>query len=177
VRVNEDGREELVSLDPIAPKSEIEIEASAAADAENPPITPERRKRLLRVPRVKTLRRALGLTQEEFANRYAIAIGTLRDWEQGRTEPDQAAQAYLNLIAHDPAGAARPALLAETNSTMKRAPGFHLGQRVYPKAAPSLHGFIIEVRQSPGGGLCYKVFHSAELVREYDEEQLAATWA
>jgi putative transcriptional regulator len=40
-----------------------------------------------RVPRVKTLRRALGLTQEEFAARFEIPLGTLRDWEQGRTEP------------------------------------------------------------------------------------------
>ena len=54
------------------------------------------------VPRVKTLRRALGLTQEEFAAYYRIPLGTLRDWEQGRTEPDQPARAYLTVIAHDP---------------------------------------------------------------------------
>ena len=60
-----------------------------------------------RVPRVKTLRRALALTQEEFTKRYDIPIGTLRDWEQGRTEPDQAARAYLNLIAQDPVAASR----------------------------------------------------------------------
>jgi len=51
---------------------------------------------------VKTLRRALGLTQEELAKRYDIPIGTLRDWEQGRTEPDQPVRAYLTVIAHDP---------------------------------------------------------------------------
>jgi putative transcriptional regulator len=55
-----------------------------------------------RVPRVKTLRRALGLTQEQFATRYHIPVGTLRDWEQGRSEPDQPAQAYLHVIARDP---------------------------------------------------------------------------
>src|SRR6516225_6283283 len=108
VRVNKDGREEPIPVSPFSPKTEAEIEASAAADAENPPITSERRRQLRRVPRIKTLRRALGLTQEEFANRYAIPIGTLRDWEQGRTESDQAAQAYLNLIARDPSAAARP---------------------------------------------------------------------
>jgi putative transcriptional regulator len=26
----------------------------------------------------------------------------LRDWEQGRTEPDQPARAYLKVIAYDP---------------------------------------------------------------------------
>jgi putative transcriptional regulator len=57
-----------------------------------------------RVPRVKTLRRALGITQEEFALRYQIPIGTLRDWEQGRCEPDQPTRAYLRVIASDPKG-------------------------------------------------------------------------
>ena len=55
-----------------------------------------------RVPRTKTLRRALGLTQEEFSTRFHIPIGTLRDWEQGRAEPDQAARAYLTVIASAP---------------------------------------------------------------------------
>jgi putative transcriptional regulator len=54
------------------------------------------------VPGVKTLRRALGLTQEEFAARYRIPVGTLRDWEQGRTEPDQPARAYIKVIASNP---------------------------------------------------------------------------
>jgi putative transcriptional regulator len=51
---------------------------------------------------LRTLRRALGLTQEEFALRYRIPLGTLRDWEQGRTQPDQPARAYLAVIARDP---------------------------------------------------------------------------
>jgi len=52
--------------------------------------------------RVKTLRRALALTPEEFAARFRIPLGTLRDWEQGRSEPDQPAKAYLTVIARDP---------------------------------------------------------------------------
>jgi len=59
------------------------------------------------VPRAKTLRRALGLTQEEFAARFQIPIGTLRDWEQGRAEPDQPARAYLKVIAADAAAVQR----------------------------------------------------------------------
>ena len=54
-----------------------------------------------RVPQVKVIRRALELTQEEFAVRYHIPIGTLRDWEQVRSKPDQTSQAYLTLIARD----------------------------------------------------------------------------
>jgi len=57
---------------------------------------------LKRVPRVKVMRRALKLTQEEFAARFRIPLGTLRDWEQGKTEPDQAARAYLRVIARNP---------------------------------------------------------------------------
>ena len=55
-----------------------------------------------RAPRIRTLRRALSLTQEQFAARYHIPLGTLRDWEQGRSIPDQPARAYLTVIARDP---------------------------------------------------------------------------
>ena len=44
----------------------------------------------------------LGFGQEEFSARYHIPLGTLRDWEQGRAEPDQPTRAYLTLIARDP---------------------------------------------------------------------------
>jgi putative transcriptional regulator len=77
-----------------------------AYDPDNVPRTKADFARMNRVPRVKTLRRALMLTQEEFAARYHIPIGTLRDWEQGRTEPDAPAKAFLKLIALDPEGAA-----------------------------------------------------------------------
>jgi putative transcriptional regulator len=81
---------------------EDEINAAALSDPDNPPRTPEREKHLKRVPRVKVMRRALHLTQEEFAARFRIPLGTLRDWEQGKTEPDQAARAYLTVIARNP---------------------------------------------------------------------------
>src|SRR6266567_1094270 len=50
----------------------------------------------------RRLRDRLGLTQEEFASRYRIPVGTLRDWEQGRKFPDAPARAYLTIIARDP---------------------------------------------------------------------------
>jgi putative transcriptional regulator len=59
--------------------------------------------RMKKTPSAKIIRRALELTQEEFAGRYHIPLGTLRDWEQGRAVPDQPARAYLTLIARDPA--------------------------------------------------------------------------
>jgi putative transcriptional regulator len=102
VRVKKDGREELIPVAPLAPRTVAEIEATALTDPDAQPLTDADFKRMRRVPRVKTLRRALGFTQEEFAVRYQIPLGTLRDWEQGRTEPDQPARAYLKIIARDP---------------------------------------------------------------------------
>ncbi len=84
-----------------------EAEAAAASDPDNPPLTEADLARMKPVPRARTLRRALRLTQEEFAARYHIPVGTLRDWEQGRTEPDQPARAYLKVIAVDPEGTRR----------------------------------------------------------------------
>ena len=84
-----------------------EVTAAAAADPDARPMTPEQLQKAKRIPQIKTLRRALGLTQEEFATRYHIPVGTLRDWEQGRSEPDQPARAYLTVIARDPEGVSR----------------------------------------------------------------------
>ena len=84
-----------------------EVTAAALADPDAQPLTDADFARMKRVPRAKSLRRALGLTQEEFATRYHIPVGTLRDWEQGRSEPDQPARAYLKVIASDPEGVSR----------------------------------------------------------------------
>jgi putative transcriptional regulator len=79
-----------------------EAEAAALSDPDNPPLTAERQAHLKRVPQVRVMRRALRLTQEEFSARFRIPLGTLRDWEQGKSEPDQASRAYLTVIARDP---------------------------------------------------------------------------
>lgn len=84
------------------PMTPRQIEDAARTDPDANPLTPEDLRRMRRTPRVKLIRRSLGLTQEEFATRYQISIGTLRDWEQNRTEPDQTARSYLKLIARDP---------------------------------------------------------------------------
>lgn len=101
-RVMPDGTEvPMPDPGPLAPQTEAEIHAAAMRDPDGRPVTDEEFTRMKRVPRAKTLRRALGLTQEEFAARFQIPLGTLRDWEQGRAEPDQPARAYLKVIAFD----------------------------------------------------------------------------
>jgi putative transcriptional regulator len=102
VEVLPDGSERPFPETPLRPMTEDEVHAAAMADPDARPYTAEELAKVRRVPRAKTLRRALGLTQEEFAARYRIPLGTLRDWEQGRSEPDQPARAYLSVIAHDP---------------------------------------------------------------------------
>jgi putative transcriptional regulator len=76
--------------------------AAALADPDAQPLTDEDLQRAKLVPRVKIIRRALKLTQDEFAARYQIPVGTLRDWEQGRSEPDATGRAYLTVIAGQP---------------------------------------------------------------------------
>jgi putative transcriptional regulator len=82
--------------------TEKEIYQAALSDPDAQPLTPERIKRMKRVPQVKVIRRAFRMSQEEFARAFCIPIGTLRDWEQGRVEPDHAARAYLKVIARNP---------------------------------------------------------------------------
>ena len=78
------------------------IEQDARADADNLPLTGADLKRMKRTPQTKIIRRALELTQEEFAARFHIPLGTLRDWEQGRSNPDGAVRAYLLVIERAP---------------------------------------------------------------------------
>jgi len=107
-RVMPDGTEvPMPDPGPLAPMTEEEISEAALRDPDARPMTDEEFRGARKVPRVKTLRRALALTQEEFAARYHIPLGTLRDWEQGRSEPDQPARAYLTVIARDPEGVRR----------------------------------------------------------------------
>lgn len=84
-----------------------QVYAAALADPDAQPIPPGTEEELaklglIKLVNVKKLRDRLGLTQEEFATRYRIPVGTLRDWEQGRKRPDAPARAYLTVIARDP---------------------------------------------------------------------------
>ena len=56
---------------------------------------------------VRSARRRLGLTQAQFAERFHLPIGTLRDWEQDRRQPDAPAFAYLRVIAREPEAVTR----------------------------------------------------------------------
>jgi putative transcriptional regulator len=51
---------------------------------------------------VVALRRFVGLTQAQFAAAMGISVHTLRNWEQGRRQPDGPAIALLRIAARHP---------------------------------------------------------------------------
>jgi putative transcriptional regulator len=87
--------------------TEDEIEAAALADPNNPPLTDDELGRFQRVPSPKRIRQRLHLTQEQFAARFQVPLGTLRDWEQGVREPDSTAKTLLRVIDKEPDAVAR----------------------------------------------------------------------
>jgi putative transcriptional regulator len=62
---------------------------------------------------VRAVRERSGLSQAQFAGRYALNPRTVQDWEQGRAEPDVAVRAYLTVIDRNPRAVQR-ALAAVT---------------------------------------------------------------
>jgi putative transcriptional regulator len=82
--------------------SEEERHAAALSDPDCPPATKAQLARARRVPHVRAIRRSMKLTQEQFAARFGLPLGTVRDWEQGAHRPDRAAQVLLTVIARNP---------------------------------------------------------------------------
>lgn len=92
-------------------RTEDEIQAEAAEDGDAwtdeqiacavvvfPPPTP---KELL------DLRRRLGLSQAEFADRYGFSVDSIREYEQGQRVPSGPAATLLRVIAAEPETVAR----------------------------------------------------------------------
>lgn len=74
-----------------------------------------------RAPPSRWIRLRLGLSQDQFAATFRIPVGTLRDWEQHRREPDQAARAYLDVIAREPKAVQRALALADKDAAAAKA--------------------------------------------------------
>jgi putative transcriptional regulator len=94
-----EGKTDWAYLDAL---TEEEIHLNALADPDNPPRNAAELAKIWRIPNPKKLRLSMGLTQEEFARRFHIALGTLRDWEQGVRRPDSAGRAYLRVVEKNP---------------------------------------------------------------------------
>jgi putative transcriptional regulator len=57
--------------------------------------------------RIQMIRKGLSLSQAQFAAQFHIPLATLKDWEQGRRQPEAAAWAYLQVIEGEPAAVRR----------------------------------------------------------------------
>jgi putative transcriptional regulator len=82
--------------------SDEEVMARAGQDPDALPSSSADLKKFRRSVNVKELRLQLDMTQEQFAGTFHLSLATLRDWEQARSQPDQAAHTLLKVIAHDP---------------------------------------------------------------------------
>ncbi|WP_170975902.1 helix-turn-helix domain-containing protein [Rhizobium sp. FY34] len=72
------------------------------ADAEDFDVTVEAMDRAQRARLIRKTRTGLGLSQSEFATRFRVPVGTLRDWEQARATAPDFAIAYVRVIAQHP---------------------------------------------------------------------------
>ena len=62
------------------------------------------REHVVKVPLidVQALRRRLGLTQREFAERFSFSVRSVQNWEQGRRSPEGPARVLLTVIDREP---------------------------------------------------------------------------
>lgn len=96
--------EERARLDAL---SDAEIESRAAADSDNPPLDKGQLERMAVAREVRRVREKTGLSQPQFAARFHIGLARLRDFEQGRSEPDFIVRVFLRMILEDPSKADR----------------------------------------------------------------------
>jgi len=56
---------------------------------------------------IRAIRESLDVSQTEFATLIGVSVGTLRNWEQGRRQPEGPARALLCVVAQEPEAVAR----------------------------------------------------------------------
>ncbi len=83
-------------------KNEPIMLAADPSDAEDFDVTLEAMDRGQRARLIRKTRTGLGLSQSEFASRFRVPVGTLRDWEQARATAPDFAVAYVRLIGQYP---------------------------------------------------------------------------
>ena len=71
-------------------------------DAEDFDVSAEGLDRGQRARLIRRTRTGLGLSQADFAARFHVPVGTLRDWEQARATAPDFAIAYIRVIAQFP---------------------------------------------------------------------------
>ena len=98
---------------PVEPAPESPRTAAAAMPIDNPAGRVRKRQRAAaagEMPIAATppdvdpaaIRAGLGLTQAAFATAFGLSVGTVRDWEQSRCQPDGPASVLLRVIERRP---------------------------------------------------------------------------
>jgi putative transcriptional regulator len=82
--------------------TEEELDANALSDPDNPPLTREELAEMRWSMDLRDVRGRFRLTQEQFSEQFQIPLGTLRDWEQNRSQPDKPARVLLRVISRHP---------------------------------------------------------------------------
>ena len=83
-------------------KNEHIILSADPSDPEDFDVSQEAMDRGQRARLIRKTRTGLGLSQAEFAARFHVPVGTLRDWEQARATAPDFAVAYVQVIGQHP---------------------------------------------------------------------------
>ncbi len=79
-----------------------EIRANVESDPDTFFPTKEQMERGVLGREIRRLRQELGLTQEQFADRFGISFETVHGWERGRRWPDDTSRTLLRVIVSNP---------------------------------------------------------------------------
>ena len=83
-------------------KSDTIVLQADPNDPEDFDVTAQALERGQRSRLIRKTRTDLGLSQTEFATRFRVPVGTLRDWEQARVTAPDFAVAYVKVIGRHP---------------------------------------------------------------------------
>lgn len=93
----------------LAQVTDADIETAIAADPDMAPLFSDdelaRARQVIPPPLpddVRAIRQRLGLSQEQFADRYGFSVETIRNYEQGHRRPSGPARVLLRVIAGEP---------------------------------------------------------------------------
>ena len=89
----------VVDWDAVDARADSRIAEEVADDPDAAPLMDECAESAILAQRA---RKAAGLSQTAFAARFGLALGTVRDWEQGRHSPGHVGRALLTIIRNDP---------------------------------------------------------------------------
>ena len=93
-------------------KSRSIILEADKSDPEDRAVSKEGLERGLQARRIRMIRTNLGMSQNEFADKYGVPVRTLQEWEQARSSPPAFMMNFLKVIKAEPESVNRALALA-----------------------------------------------------------------